>query len=173
MPIQAVANLSKIGHGACPHCGSITELFAIRLDGDTPKPQRRKFCIRCMSAGITLQAEMVAKRPDTHQAIRRRRKMVQDGEKKTASEIGGRRTPASGALSQKGDAINSHWMVEEKMTQSLSFRLDSNTLNKAANQAASQRRDWVIRVRMPHIGYDVAVLPWNSALPLVRGDDAE
>lgn len=129
-------------------------------------------CRECerQGVGFTLPAEVApikAANPPTW-TIKRARKE----EGRTAKEIGGRRTPASGAFFGNGDVINQNWMVEEKLTRRKSFSVTRAIVEKAMQQALNHGRQWVLRIKMKDAegsstNLDLAVLPWETAREII------
>lgn len=116
------------------------------------------FCAECVERGIGFEVNV----PDMmiREGLARRRRMSRRGERKTAKEVGGRVTPNSGATRGDGDVLTEHWMIEEKQTQNRNWRVGLEQLRRTKEQAANQKRDWVIRLRMPE-GNELALLDWR------------
>jgi hypothetical protein len=127
------------------------------------------FCQECIDNGIGVEITL----PDQmlKEGLARRRRLSRRGERKTAREVGGRMTAASGAIGEDGDVLTKDWMIEEKQTQSRSFRVSVNLFDKAKRQAQRQRRDWVIRIKMPE-NNDIAVLDWRVWRGWMLSNDA-
>ena len=96
-------------------------------------------------------------------------KQSRKGEEKTAEEIGGQRTLASGALNRDGDVRNSSWMVEEKATATKSYSIKDDTVAKGIVQASRQGRSFVMKIITQK--YTLGLLLWNDLLPFIQEDE--
>ena len=67
-------------------------------------------------------------------------KRARKSEEKGAKLDKGRRSPMSGAGYTKGDFRTERWLVEDKVTDALSFRLDRQTMFKTITEAFQSRR---------------------------------
>jgi hypothetical protein len=94
---------------------------------------------------------------------------VKRQEERTAREIGGRTTPASGAVwSAKGDATSATVMAECKQTEKKSYALRSDVLEKLLREAYTAAKMPLLQVQFTGPkGGRYAVLPWNELLTLI------
>ena len=85
-------------------------------------------------------------------------------EEKIAKDIGGRTTPASGALwAFKGDVRNDKYLIEAKFTDSNSYQLNYTTWDKIKREAINDG------LRIPVMQIDIQ----GSQYALLRVDDLE
>lgn len=92
-------------------------------------------------------------------------------ERKAAEDLGGRRTPASGATPHiKGDVQARGLKVECKTTSGLSYSLKRRELEKAQMEALTEgAMDWAMQVEFhlsPGFNRRYAVIDWMTYLDL-------
>lgn len=182
MPAQAVAGIEIGGVGICPHCHAgpgetLYSLFVIvkNDDLDVGRKARVNGCAKCIlpepySATCTAEPIRVSDVIDCSRSKGRSRsigKQARKRERECAEDIGGSTTPASGARVAKGDARNSQWMVDDKVTSGKTFTLNQKLLAKAIVDAGQTGRRPVLRIGMEGTP-DVAVMLWSDAAELIR-----
>lgn len=157
MLVQAV--VQKYGDAYCQSCGQMARCTTLTVKcEDRAALVSHVFCEECIDKGIGVEVKL----PDLmiREGMARRRRLSRIGERKTAREVGGTLTPASGATRGDGDVLTKNWMIEEKVTANKNWRLGINQLKKTIAQAANHKRDWVIRLKLPE-GHDLAILDWR------------
>lgn len=165
--------MSRTSRGECPACHEVRPRIEVTVTKDG-ESHRIRVCRDCISEpGVSFDVEFAPPKPTPIEGRRRLLKVVKNEERRTAREIGGRKTRASGSLDGDGDSKNERWMVEEKRTEADSYRLGRDTLLKAMTQAARQGKDWVMKVRLPTLNMVLAVMRWDSALSLINGNEDE
>ena len=169
MHVQTVTVSAKGVHGLCEACGCQKQVIEISVKGSS-KDRGVRVCTSCLSSpGISFKAPVTT---DDTQVLSRKRimKTIKRGEKATAKEVAGKTTFASGAVFGDGDVTNEDWMIEEKRWTGGDIPMKINDVTKAAAQAQRQRKDWVFRIRLPTLRQTLAVMNWDSAVDLIRGD---
>lgn len=78
---------------------------------------------------------------------RTRRERSKKSEDRAARKYGGRRQPASGALSGlKGDVVTPKYLIEDKTTQQKGFRITPGLWRKIADEAVRADRSPMLRI---------------------------
>ncbi len=95
------------------------------------------------------------------------KKRSQRSEDQAAKEIGGRRMPASGAISGfKGDVKSKEYLLEDKFTDAASYPLTLHVLKKMETEAFQNRRKPLLRVTIQ--GEVYYVVPRRVFLNLIN-----
>jgi hypothetical protein len=155
--------------GLCPCCKQITSRVFITVEG---VPTRGvKVCPDCLAVpGVQFRVDVPDRDPFRLQAQHSRLRLSRNGEKRTAAEVGGQRTKASGATHDDADIKTPNWLIEEKTSRADSYTLTAKIIAKLAAQANRLGKDWVIKLRLPRIGSDIAVMRWESILSELVAD---
>lgn len=90
-------------------------------------------------------------------------------ENKAAKLEGGRRSPMSGAGRVKGDVQTSNWLIEDKTTEAVSYRLELDKLVTTHRQAIAAHRlfQWRITIR----GETFRLIREDDYLAMVKNDE--
>lgn len=172
MPVQTVVTVTTGGYRSCVVCGQYKMTVLVHGGLSNGKSVERSFglcwdCMRNPGCSFTITAptpsEVSAK------ARKKINKRSRKGEEKTATEIGGQRTLASGALNRDGDVRNSSWMVEEKATAAKSYSIKDDTVAKGIVQASRQGKNFVMKIITQK--YALGLMLWNDLLPFIREDE--
>lgn len=174
MHIQAMMSAKMLPRPrVCQACDNVEPdvvQLTVKLDAEcNPSREIEAFvCTTCLETGAFFNLKRDVKTPEQQLAGKMRRRTATKPEKKTALELDGKRTLASGATRGDGDVVAGRVMVENKSTTAASFTLRDLVIDKARAQARKQRRSWVMRVKMKR--NDVAVLDWNRALAFLEAE---
>ena len=176
MHLQVVTR--NAGIGVCPACSQTSQRLqvSLQISGDDVEELTRaiKVCLECAQRpGVCFDTDAKSVSKHSGVGLYRIKKASNREEAKAARHIGGKTTKASGATNQDGDAVSEHWMVEQKMSGAKSLTISESTILKAAAQAAKYGRTWVLRLMLPKLNLDVAVLPWYSAIGAIKAWDRE
>ena len=174
MLAQAIARLS-IQDDICPQCSKSCDLLSLTLTIRDLSGEERELlwegCVKC-----TENAELVSKITTGDviqlypQAARRsQNKKARKREEAAGRDIGGNRVPGSGAQEAKGDARNSCWMVEDKHTSDVSYRLTRAVMAKAVGQAAKTGRNAVVKVGL-HDVTELAICLWTDFQEVINDE---
>jgi hypothetical protein len=178
MSAQAVARLF-LEEDVCPHCGTATQILYLTLvvaGLEAERPSTRTGCLRCLeidSQQLEIRDQIRVKDVidlPTKARHRETRRLVTKRESEAAADIGGSSVSGSGSGISKGDARNSNWMVEDKVTTGKTFTLRREVLSKAIKQAGSTGRRPVVRVGLSD-GTELAVCLWDDMKEVIREDD--
>jgi hypothetical protein len=162
------------GVGICASCQQHKQRVQVvvevpETDGNHALSRGVSVCLDCArKPGVSFECDVEPKRPAARVAARRIAKKSQRAESRAAEDIGGRKTKASGATNQDGDAVTPHFMVEQKMSGAKSLIVSEKTILKAASQAARRSRDWVLRLKLTELDMDLAVMKWPTASTLIK-----
>lgn len=86
-------------------------------------------------------------------------------EERAATDLGGKRTPASGAMwSSKGDVKARRFLVECKRTEAASYTLKLSELTKIHIEAMQAGKEPAMQVEFGKSRF--AVIPWNLFVAL-------
>lgn len=170
MRVPIVVSTVPIGDGLCDACKQYGPRIML---GAEFKDQYlgKNVCVSCLrSPGITMTAAFETSDPKVAAANMARKKKSIREEKITARDIEGRGTRASGATFQDGDAINDDWMVEEKRWAAATNlgQVTAALIEKTLSQAGRQGKAAVLRIRLPKIGRDLAIMLWSDAVEALR-----
>jgi len=131
-------------------------------------------CLKTFASGgreITISETITAEDTFTTRDKSQRRAIKKQSmrrELEGAEAIGGRTTPASGALVAKGDFRNAGWAIEDKFTKASSFRITKALIYKIVRDAASSGRGGALRIGID--GLNAAVLLWEDFVELIQDD---
>lgn len=101
---------------------------------------------------------------------RNMRRISQLGEKQTATDVNGKRQPASGATTfAKGDVKCPDWLIERKDTSNKSYSLKISTLETIRLQAIEQDKNPVLQIKFLEHDTSFAIIPWFKFLGLITG----
>lgn len=90
------------------------------------------------------------------------RKRSQRQERRLAEKVGGKVTPASGALwHQKGDVRSEHFLIEAKTTRNKQYTLKYEDLQKISHEAAISGKTPVFAITFEGVSKDFAVIPFD------------
>lgn len=172
MPVQAVVTVTNGGYRSCVVCGQYRATALIHGGLHSKEPIEKSFglcweCIKKPGCTFTITAPTAV---EMNAKVRKKiNKRSRKGEEKTAAEIGGQRTLASGALNRDGDVKNSSWMVEEKATSAKSYSIKDDTVAKGIVQASRQSKSFVMKIITQK--YALGLMLWNDLLPFIREDE--
>jgi len=176
MPTQAVALVVQTVD-VCPVCARAGYVYSLTVAVNGLDDKRRKtavgclFCLFLMRGNTSVGHPHVELRTDIRirdvidvepsSAGRRKVRVSQQRERTAAEQICGKRTPGSGSGTEKGDARDEHWMVEDKGSTGKEYKLSRATVGKAVGQAAQTGRKAVIKVGLSD-GTELAVMLWSD-----------
>jgi hypothetical protein len=171
MHLHVVTTIRNAGAGICGMCREFKSKRVRVGMQSIGHEQKWKVCLDCcQSPGVKLGAEYDLEDPLVTAGIRANRARSKRGEKRTARDIGGRTTAGSGSVHQDGDVVTDDWMIEEKRWSHRTLRyIDKVLLDKVSAQAGKQHKSWALKIRLPLIGYDLAIMLWDDAIGLIRG----
>lgn len=161
--------------GECSACKKIGELFYLLME---KQPNNEAFksstiCIDCLSKNWLMGSVGIRssdfERPK--HANKENKKLSVKRENQVAKDIGGKVVAQSGAGTEKGDARNSFWMIEDKFTRSRSFMITKNIVSKAIRQAYETGREPAIRIGLGD-GTEIVVVLWKTFVDHLKGTDA-
>jgi hypothetical protein len=154
-------------------CDQATDVISVTLGviGSNEPRKRTNICLNCIEKpGVKFITDFgVVTTEESAQGSFRKKRSVKE-ERKTAQEVGGRRTKASGATFHDGDVLNKDWMIEEKLWASAKTlsNLTASIVNKAVREANRNNRTMALRIKLPAINLDLAVMLWSDALQFIR-----
>lgn len=82
-------------------------------------------------------------------STKNRKTRYNEGERKLAQRLGGRRQPGSGSIDgYKGDVVTKKFLIDQKVTEHSSFRLTAGVLNKITFEARQANKHPAIEIEM-------------------------
>ena len=114
-------------------------------------------------------------RPPLHEFFLSKSGSSRIQEIRISEDLGGRKTPASGALAgNKGDVETQRWLIDAKLTEQKSYSLTTKVLRKIDGEAVAYGKIPALVIEFTRAGFGVtqkwAVIPYAVFVTLVKSE---